>query len=58
MISRAKKITIKFFSMVYLVMLIERSHDYDFATQARILAVLPRLGQPQSLDMGRAISRV
>ena len=44
MISRADEVTINFFSMVYLVMLIERRRDYDFATRARTLAVLSGSG--------------
>ncbi len=44
--------------MVYLVMLIERRRDYQFATQARTLAVLSRLGQPQSLNSGDERSHV
>ena len=40
MISRAEEVAIKFVSMVYLVMLIERSRDYHFAPWVCTLAVL------------------
>src|SRR5258708_20705660 len=40
MISHAPGVRINFFSMLYLVMLIERRQDYHFATQARTLALL------------------
>src|SRR6266699_210364 len=40
MISRAGEVTINFFSMGYLMMWIERRHDYHFVTQARTLAAL------------------
>jgi len=44
MISRAGEVTINFFSMAYLMMWIERRHDYHFATQARTLAALSGSG--------------
>jgi hypothetical protein len=44
MISPTDEVTISFFSVVYLVMLIERRRDYDFAMPARALAVLSGSG--------------
>jgi hypothetical protein len=38
--------------MPYLVMLIERRHDYHFATQARTLAVLSGSGSRSPWEMG------
>ncbi len=52
MISPAEGVTIQFFSMVYLVILIERRHDYHFVTQPPTLAVLSGSGSrnPQTWD--------
>ena len=52
MISRAGEVTINFFSMAYLMMWIERRHDYHFATQARTLAALSGSGSrnPRTWD--------
>ena len=44
MISRTQEVAINFFSLVYLVMWIERRHDYHFARQAPTLAVLSGAG--------------
>jgi hypothetical protein len=47
-----EEVRINLFSIIYLVMWIERSHDYHFTTQAGTLAVLSALGSRNPYTWG------